>query len=1700
MRMRCKRIGSWLGMTVASFLTVAALQALPQQAEAATCTTAFPGVNPASMTDPQAALTNLYTFNNPILDATRLQKYVTPVPNALSPGFVYTPNGTQGGETLYTVSMREISQSLGIIDAISGCTGPPNTLWAYGDARDNGVTTAPTAGHSVPGPTYEVMSNVPHRVLYTNELPNANPYYHPENIDPTLDCGPNAPGCSPYNRVVPHTHGAHVADDSDGNPVQWFTPGFAKTGHNWQPNTHIPGATIGTYRFENTQEASTVWYHDHAMGLTHLNVFAGLAGFNIIRDANEIAMQTPVGTAPALLPKYPFENLLAIQDKVFDTNGKQYSPDRPIQDQNYILPNTTPCDATPGAVAPYACVGTTNPTLTNVPCDAAASIVAPVSPYACPVQYFTRNADGSVNVIPTGTAPPAGALTFPSITSEYWGNVITVNGQVWPKQDTEKRVYRQRFLNGSDSRTYILRLVDKTTRLPIAGLDIWQIGTEQGFLPAPVKTMVDDTTATPLPTVAPFPQTNGIVLMPGERVDVLIDFTNVPAGTQVVLQNLGPDFPYTGEYPDALNANGQLPTTIVPEVMLYNVVATLSATPNTLVPNLITSLRPAPVPVLTPTATRTLYLAERVDRFGRLALTINGVDYMTAIDQMIPLGATEQWDIVNLTPDGHPMHPHLVAFEVINRQDLMVGAVPFAPPMTLPMMGTTALQQFDGLLGNPVMPTATGPIYPPAANEVGALKDTIYTPPGKVTRIKATFDIPGLYVFHCHILSHEENDMMRPFAVTTPVNSVTLTASNAFTPSGTTAPVTFTAAAKTADPAHPDSNAFEYEFTITSPTGTVTPLSQTAMVNGSSMGYSMVRTATWNTPTVPGTYVVTVNAKPMGAAVTVLPVTVTLNYVIASPAIAGVSTTTAAGALKAGAPANVTVLFNQMVTSAAGLTVALNSGATLTTGPLTTPTASISLPYTVGATDNTPAGQFLDVTGITGTINDAANYSVSTLAVPAGSNISNSTKIQIDNTLPTISQALPAAPATFTNSPTQTLSGTVSDPVGIQSLTINGAAVSLAANGTYSTSSALAVNSTNTFTCVATDMAGNQTTTSLAVTHDNTLPAVAITSPTAQYVNNVNQTVTGTATDPVGFLSVTVNGATVTPDATGAFTAPVILTAGTVNTITVVGTDKAGNQTTATKTLTHSAILPIVAFTSPAPFVNTLNQTVAGTATSPVGIHSVTINGVSQTLGTGGTFSTPITLTANVANTITVVALDNAGNQAASNLVVTHDTTLPVTTPNPPPGTYSGSVSVALAANKQGATIYYTTTGNVPTTASTKYVIGQPIVLSSPTTATKKLMYFAVDQAGNVEAVKTSSYTLHTTDLTARIAINAGKAFTATANVTLAMSASDRLKVAAYAISVDGGATYLPTVAIAPPVITFSRNVPITLPSGDGLKNVFVKFTDGVGVVYAPSMAQITLDTTPAASSAMPYPGPYPGGTMKVTLTADESATIYYTTNGTTPTKASPIYRSPFNITGTNSSVTVKYFAVDKSGNQEAVKTATYTFGHRSDMTASFKINGGKRYTNSKTVSLSFSASDPASGGVASMSFSNDGINFTPVTPYAPATAMTWALTPGDAVKTVYVRFTDKFSPPNTYTYSDQIILAEGVTLATGDVNGDGRVDISDASLALSASAGLRTLSIPEQARGDVGPLVGGRPDPDGGIDAGDALTITQKAVGIVSF
>lgn len=1672
----------------------------------------FPAVNPASLTDPQAVLTGDYV--TPILDATTLLKYSTPLPNPLAPGFIYTPAGTQGGESWYTVSQRQITQSAGLVfnnpanaaDPNNNCTAPPATFWTYGDARDNGLGgVAPTAPHSNPGPTMEVTSGTPVRVTWTNELP-AN---HFLSVDPTLDCGPHAPNCWPYNRTVVHVHGAHVADDSDGHPDAWFTAGFAATGHTWRPNTHIPSATTGTYRYENTQEAAPVWYHDHAMGTTHINAYAGLAGFYIVRDASEAALQAPVvgpPAAPAVLPKYPYETAIVIQDKVFDTGGQLLLPNKPVQDFNATLAGVA-CDPAVGAMPPYACgvnpAGTLLPAAT--PCDPLAAIG---TLYACPTVKFRADATRPGAVVPD----PAGTLTAPSVTPEFFGNVIMVNGQAWPKLDVEQRVYRVRMLNGSDSRTYVLRLMLKdlvtgVLSAPPAGFDLWQIGTEQGLLNAPVRPMTNDPSVAAPPAVPPFPQTNAIVLMPGERVDMLIDFSKVPLNSTVQLQNLGPDGPYTGEYPPVAGAmgNGQTPTVMASEIMVFNVnqplnatttALTLPAQPLTLDPALIGTvgqrgLRTGPA-VIAPlvdtvgTTPKKIYLAERIGNYGRLELTLNGVDFMQAITDLTKLNDTETWELYNLTPDAHPMHLHLVAFQVVDRQALIdpVTGLPFAPPMLLPPINTPVNAATVGL-------SPAGPVAP-AANELNAWKDTLFMPPGTVTRVRAKFDIPGLYVYHCHILSHEEFDMMRPYVVTTPAAAVTVassTAGNAQT-SGAVTPVTFTAAATTGIAAYPESNGFEYQFAVTSPAGVVTPLdNMTMMVPGTTMGYSFVRHATWTPPNAPGTYVVTVNAKAIGAAAVAPNVaTGTLSYTIAAPAIAGITATTTAatGAVTTAGSVNVTMTFNQPV-STTGLTIALNSGATVATGPLTS-VSSYTGTYTVAAGQNSAA---LNVTSITGTITDAAGNGVLNPAVPATTNIANSKVIIIDTTPPTLTLTAPTA--TVVNTTPLTVTGTATDLIGIASVTVNGTAIPVGAGGAISTTVPL-VAGANTITVIATDTAGNQTTAVRTVTLDTLVPVTTATPAPGTFSGSV--TVSLASSKPGATIYYTTNGTAPTVTSP-VYTGPFLLTAAATAAYTVqfFAVDPAGNTElvqSAAYTVHVSDLTGSIVINGGALFVNTGTVNLTLSASDPMGVASMQFSNDGTTYSTvepyGVAKSWPLA-PGDGLKTVYVRFIDGVGTvYAPFTAQTTLDTTPPVTSATPGSGNYAGTVSVALTANET-ATIHYTTDGKTPTTASAVYA--GPIPLNAATTSTLTLMFFAVDRAGNAEKAQSLAYTIHQPDLTGAVAINNGAATTVSQNVTLALFASDPAGATEMQVACDG-ATY---AAVEP----YATTRACTLSPGDGLKTVLVKFKDGLGYWYPPNSAQITLDTTPPVTSVTPISGTYSNNVV-VTFSANEPATIYYTIDGTDPKAANntglSVYKAPFTLTSTTTKVfVVRYYALDQAGNAETTGTMTYTV-HVNDLVGSIAINGGSHSTRSTAVTLNLSATDPA--GVSSMQFSNDGVNYTSFEPYA--TTKSWTLNGGDGLKTVYVKFKDGTGTVYAPYSAEIMLVATAATPTMGDLNGDGKVNIIDALKALQYSIGLLTPTNAELTRADVAPLVDGKPSPDGVLDTGDALMILKYTLQLASW
>jgi FtsP/CotA-like multicopper oxidase with cupredoxin domain len=321
---------------------------------------------------------------------------------------------------------------------------------------------------------------------------------------------------------------------------------------------------------------------------------------------------------------------------------------------------------------------------------------------------------------------------------EFFGNCIMVNGNTWPKLTVEARRYRFRFLNGCDSRTLVLKFDNPNVKA-------WQIGNEGGFLAAPV----DLNNTPPDPSVAD--PGKAVWLMGGaERADIIVDFSAVAPGTHVELLNLGPDAPFGG-FPIPLEDVADPTTT--GQVMRFDVVQQ-TADPTT--PPQFLKL-PAIAPLPAATITRKLALVELTSptfgdvpvetRLGTVALDGNylALKWMDDVTENPAVGATEIWEFYNTTVDAHPMHIHEVAFEVINRQGITVTP-------TDPDLGTGTV----ALVANTVRP--------PQPWELGR-KDTVIALPGEVTRVKATFSTPGQFVWHCHIVEHEDNEMMRPFRI-----------------------------------------------------------------------------------------------------------------------------------------------------------------------------------------------------------------------------------------------------------------------------------------------------------------------------------------------------------------------------------------------------------------------------------------------------------------------------------------------------------------------------------------------------------------------------------------------------------------------------------------------------------------------------------------------------------------------------------------------------------------------------------------------------------------------------------------------------------------------------------------------------------------------------------------------------------------------
>jgi len=517
-----------------------------------------------------------------------------------------------------------------------------------------------------------------------------------------------------------------VPPQLDGGPDAWFTSDGNYRGHAYY--TKPGGAAAGNeavYRYPNGQESALVWFHDHALGATRLNVYAGLAGGYLITDpANTVANLT--------MPAVP----LIIQDRMFDTNGQLYFPSLGIN------------------------------------------------------------------------------LEHPYWVPEFVGDTIVVNGKVWPSLNVQAKRYRFLIVNGSNARTYELFFINKATGAK--GPVIWQIGTDGGFLDAPVSI---DPNARGL---------NKLLLMPGERADIIVDFGG-QAGQTLLLANTGRT-PYPAGAPVSGRTTGRI---------MQFVVAAGAVTDTSCNPAAAGCLRPVPMVRLANAGAlgagvtihkmRQLTLNEIMGPGGPLEILLNNTkwtgrsplgasrpdftpvtvgNYTSDYSEINQEGETELWEIINLTADAHPIHLHLVQFQILNRQPFDVkgynAAYAAAFPGGIfqmavgPPLNYNTLNADTALGGNPAITPflKKGPAIPPALNEAG-WKDTVRMMPGEVTRIVvryAPMSLPanttsanayypfspdGLsaigrhgYVWHCHIIDHEDNEMMRPNQVTANPNAV----------------------------------------------------------------------------------------------------------------------------------------------------------------------------------------------------------------------------------------------------------------------------------------------------------------------------------------------------------------------------------------------------------------------------------------------------------------------------------------------------------------------------------------------------------------------------------------------------------------------------------------------------------------------------------------------------------------------------------------------------------------------------------------------------------------------------------------------------------------------------------------------------------------------------------------------------------------
>jgi len=724
-----------------------------------------------------------------------------------------TPDPVFANTRLYEVAANEFADTLH-----PALPQNSTTLWGYTEVGP----TAPAQKHL--GGLIIATRGEATRMRMTNNLPSQ----HIIPVDPTL------PGADIHNKIAIHLHGGEIPWISDGGPFDWWTPFAGQPNQAGLSFANGQGSLFDNitakpmvnnqadYYYPNDQSTRLMWYHDHAHGITRINAYAGLAtGYLCVDLAQESIVSAGTLTGSAAGDNVPFIGSavpVVFQDKVFVNN-----------------PATQTTDTFWNSAVPIKSRGTGSLWYDHIydprvfRLKRGRGVTPPPTPTSCVPEFFgdTMLANGTVYPVATVEAKPTRFLFLNACNSRFLNmNLYQVNPGMEILTDPVTGLPANQIPSTGAAAQPLAPPVP-----PLIGPSMWQIGSEAGYLAAPAVA----------PNGLPFNPatfTGNLILGCAERADVVIDFSAYPAGSEFIIYNDAPGpFPAGPPTTDYWWGNPlnpiQGPPGSGPDTRQILRIKVVAATGTAAKPPSATMLNgvgpenllvqypatiPAVMPPLAPPAnavTKNFTLNEDFDQYGRLRQLVGtttpvivggkagfGREYLLAPapeDQHIA-GDVEVWNVYNLTADTHPMHIHLSSAQILKRQPFKVINGVFTP---------------------------TGAARGPESNELG-WKETFKMNPGEVTTICMRWVMPAVpftvptspratqalnlvngqwgmglpagsiyneYVWHCHILEHEEHDMMRPLIVTgqNPLSVLTVTpAATTVTASTASQPTTVT--------------------------------------------------------------------------------------------------------------------------------------------------------------------------------------------------------------------------------------------------------------------------------------------------------------------------------------------------------------------------------------------------------------------------------------------------------------------------------------------------------------------------------------------------------------------------------------------------------------------------------------------------------------------------------------------------------------------------------------------------------------------------------------------------------------------------------------------------------------------------------------------------------------------------------------------